>query len=160
MAIIKEWFCAEHGEFEASHPICPALGCDSSDVIQEHRTPPAIMSDTTKRTDAGLRKTADSYGLSNLRSAKEGESAKPNNQADGVLWGEQAQKFLGVPLTQAHVPVTYNVKNDKGEAQQWTDRGGMRTAANDIGITRSVLPPAERTFDAKDKQARERVTKR
>jgi hypothetical protein len=28
----KGWVCEQHGGFERSHPICPALGCDSHAV--------------------------------------------------------------------------------------------------------------------------------
>lgn len=153
MPIIHEWFCAQHGEFEGSHPICPHLGCDSAEVVKEHRTPPKLKSDTTKRTDAGLKRTAEMYGQSNFKSAREGESSKANSRADGMLWGDQAAQFIGKPLTQAHQEVAYTFKDKEGKAQQWVDRGGMRTVASEVGITQRVLPAAEVTIHEKDSKA-------
>lgn len=156
-SVIKEWFCGEHGSFEGSHPICPNLGCESREVIREFRTAPAFKSDGTKRTDAGLRKTVDDYRLGDLKSARPGESSKAHSRADGLLWGDDAQKFIGKPLTAAHVPAAFDVKDESGHKSRWVDPGGMRMVANEMGITQSVLPKAEITGHLKDKPAQ--VTK-
>ena len=42
VGVIKEWRCALHGPFEASHRICPAYGCLSESVEREFRTAPKI----------------------------------------------------------------------------------------------------------------------
>lgn len=157
--LIKEWSCAQHGPFEGSHPICPEMGCDSSDVKREIRTAPATKSDATKRFDDGIRKTAEMYGQSDFKSARAGESSKANSQASQVLWGDKASRFLGRPLQQAHVPQQFNIQDREGNARVWTDKGGMATAADDIGITRSVLPPAERMVASNEKEMRKSVTK-
>jgi hypothetical protein len=153
MSILKEWFCADHGEFECSHPICPTPGCESREVIREIRTAPGFKSDVTKRTDAGLRRTAQMYGQSNFRSAKEGESSKADNRANEMIWGlEAGAKVIGRPLTAAHVPTTYNFKDESGAPRQWTDRGALINLANEAGLTQRVLPiPAETISHMGDK---------
>jgi hypothetical protein len=127
MGIIHEWFCGDHGEFEGTHGICPAFGCDSHDVVKEHRTPVGIKSDSTKRFDAGIRETARSYGQSDFNSAKrEGDSSKANSQADQVLWGDEGARMLGKPLTQAAAPAQFQITNpETGKKETWTDRGGV-----------------------------------
>lgn len=155
--IIKEFFCADHGEFEGSHAICPHMGCDSHDVIREIRTAPKLRSASTSRTDADVRLTAQMYGQSDFKTAtREGDSSKAHNQSAGVLWGAEGEKLIGKPLTQAHVPQSFDVKTKDG-VKRWTDHGGMRTAANEIGITQKVLPNAEMRVPASDKEARRKI---
>lgn len=156
--MIKEWFCADHGVFEGSHPICPAMGCASSEVVREIRTAPAIKSDTTKRTDAGIRDLAQSYGQSDFKSAKDGESSKAASQADGVLWGSKAQEFIGRPLTQAHTPQKFLVKDGKGAQREWVDRGGIVTASNETKAIHNPLLTAQMRVAANEKEMRKKVT--
>lgn len=155
--ILKEWFCSEHGDFEGTHAVCPAMGCESAEVIRVFRTAPAFKSDTTKRTDAGLRKTAEGLGLSNLHSAKEGEHARPRGQGDELLWGDKASNFIGRPLTEAHQAQSFDIKTPEGQQGRWVDRGGIVELAN-AGITKNVLPvAAERTVSANDSKLRAQV---
>jgi hypothetical protein len=58
-----------------------------------------------------------------------------------------------------HQPQAFNIKDDKGKTTQWTDHGGMRTVANEVSPMKNVLPPAERTFPANDKELRKQVMK-
>jgi len=146
MAVIKEWECLEHGYFEASHPICPGTGCDSSMVNRVFLTPPRIRSQFMKEFDAGIRKSADGLNLTDFRSGKqEGDTAHGGNLASGVLWGNDAAKFLGGdPLTKVQ-PFEAKLK----DGTVWRDPGGMRQAAAS-GITKSVLPSAELTTTRED----------
>ena len=96
MAIELEWNCAAHGEFTrpagrgGKTPKCPK-GCSPSFVVQEIRTAPALRSGSTGRVDAHARALAGDFGLSDIPSAREGESvmgllrAKPTHQP---TWGE------------------------------------------------------------------------
>lgn len=155
MSVIKEWFCGEHGDFEASHPICPVIGCASKEVVREFRTAPKLRSATTTRTDAGLRRTAESYNI-DLRSAKEGESSKANTRANGLIWGlENAGKALGAhdPSALLHRPATYEIRDkDTGEVRKWADKyGGMQHAAELVGNTKLFDSRVEKTGSFKDK---------
>lgn len=156
MSVIKEWFCADHGDFEASHPICPAIGCSSKEVIREIRTAPKIGSASTKRTDAGLRRTAESYNI-DLRSAKEGESSKVQARGSEVIWGlDNAQARIGMPAeAMLHKPRTYEVKDkETGQMQKWVDKyGGMQHAAELVGNTKLFESRVTKTSHKQDKKA-------
>ena len=146
MAIIKEWLCVEHGPFEGSHPICPGNGCESDMVTRAFYTAPGIRSDFMKNLDAGIKKSADGLNLTDLRSAKAYEAAHGGSNPNGVLWGNDATKFLGKAPADAVQPFSYQFKDGK----VWNDTGGMRQAANEAGITKSVLPRAEITTTRAD----------
>lgn len=95
--MLNDYKCAKHGLFEASHPICDAIGCDSSSVEKVFLKAPAVKSDYTKRFDAGIKRSADMYQQSDFKSAREGELAKANNRASELKWGDSAAQFLGQP---------------------------------------------------------------
>jgi len=91
MAIIKEWRCKEHGEFESRFAVCPN-GCVSVDRI--HTRAPATVSRRTKNIDATLSGIASDYKLSDI-SNKNGSLAnsvdkyKPAAEADPAM-----QKYI------------------------------------------------------------------
>lgn len=74
MGIVKEYFCPGHGDFESDKPICPK-GCSVA-AEREFRTPPAYHNGKTARTDRMVREQVESFGLSNIRSSREGETAR------------------------------------------------------------------------------------
>jgi hypothetical protein len=150
MAVLKEWACIIHGPFESTHAICPGEGCDSSAVVREFRSAPAFKSDYTKRTDAGIRRSADMYRINNFRSAKEGEAAYGGDKAKAmgteIIWGTgpQFQKMMagaGQPLT---------VHDRGGAAHTLTENNAMREAAREAGITRRKLAQAGEVTGDKD----------
>lgn len=95
--MLNDYKCPRHGLFEASHPICGAMGCDSEGVEKVFLKAPGTKSDYTKRFDAGIKKSAAAYGQTNFLSAREGEVAKANNRASELKWGNDAASFLGQP---------------------------------------------------------------
>jgi len=138
MAVVKEWECAIHGVFASTHPICNGLGCDSSYVKQVFITPPNIGSASTKRFDAGIRKSSDMYKINNFKSAREGEvSFGGRDTASGlqVLWGDDVKRTFGTDTMglAAASPDTLGTNN------------GMKQAAETLGITSRTLPPAGET---------------
>jgi hypothetical protein len=143
MAVIKEWECLDHGFFESTHPICWALGCESQRVRRVFNTAPSIGSPELKRFHAGLKKSADMMGITNFRSAREGEAAY-GNSGKGLLWGDDVQKVLGVNMDQlraaAATPLTVTKKDG---SQERVEKSVMRELAAE-GMTKRVLPrPAE-----------------
>lgn len=66
MAVMKEWRCAVHGEFENSTGKCDACG-NKMFVKQEIRTAPAYQGRSTKFIDGQLREIATDHGLTDLR---------------------------------------------------------------------------------------------
>lgn len=93
--MLNDYECPRHGTFEASHAICPCMGCDSEGVKKVFLKAPKVKSDSTKRFDAGMRQSAEMYNQSDWKTAREGESAKANNRAAELLWGDDAVNKLG-----------------------------------------------------------------
>lgn len=154
MAIIHEWKCAVHGPFEGSHPICPEFGCDSESVVKEIRTPRGFKSDATKRTDAGVKRTAEVYRQSDIRSAHEGESSKAGNRSAELLWGDRGRDILQSAMSQ---PSSHTYRDAKG--RDHVVHSGMRMAAEEAGITKRPLPVAEVTQHQSDQQMRAQLKK-
>lgn len=156
MAVLKEFVCAGHGEFEGFEPVCPR-GCKGRFVRQEIRTPPSIRHVGTRNTDALTQQLANDFGLSNV-SSKDGESVMTNlrkidwrkhqGQAPSVWAGgvphaepgwsqreEKAKTFSpseigmqgGAPLRQTNGKVTVDI-----------ERGG-RTVAAPIPKVRAAI---------------------
>lgn len=161
MAVMKEWNCLEHGEFESTHAICPASGCESRAVKQEFRTPPTIRSGTMKRFDAGIRRSSDMMGGKNFRTAKAGEASfggdagKENGMQ--VLWGDESRKVLGQSFAQlsanAHKPLVVPKRDGSGNLVL-EKNNAMREAATEMGITRRRLPQAAEVRTDKESQGK------
>jgi hypothetical protein len=159
-SIIKEWQCATHGFFEATHPICPGNNCDSDHVERAFITPVGISKGKYAAFDRGLRESAERMGIRNFKTVRGeevsfGGRAAQENATLGteVLWGDQVGKKMGRPMEQQiaqaatplHLPPDTKVNP---RDPHLTHNSGMRNLANDPsapGILRSpqVLPPAE-----------------
>jgi hypothetical protein len=149
--VIKEWECQRHGCFESTHPICPEIGCESEAIKRVFLTPPLVSDGTLKRFNAGIKKSVDMMGLGNLRSARAGEAAY-GNSGNGMLWGDDVKKVLGVDmaaLTQAAakpMKVTY-----RDGHEETLNKSVMRELGAE-GMTKRVLPrPAETTGSVADR---------
>ena len=155
MAVIKEWKCAAHGDFEGSHPICPELGCDSASVERAFRTPVSVSQGKYKRFDGGLRQTADRMNIANWKTAREGESSFAGRAPIGqeLLWGKDIEKTMGRPMAQqiaaAQAPLKLPGK-DVAKDPYLTMNNGMRAVANEVGLTQGRLPKAEITRPMRD----------
>lgn len=103
--VLRTWLCQNSDcgvEFEAGepNPPCPDCGC-----IRVQWVPGGghMLSASTRSADATLRRVASRYGLTNLRSARAGESAHPGRPAAKELRGTPPVALgmgLGVKLTE------------------------------------------------------------
>lgn len=134
--MLNDYSCPRHGVFEGSHPICPAMGCNSEGVSKVFLKAPGIRSDYTRRFDEGMKRNAEVYKQTDWKSAEEGENAKANNRADELLWGERANAMLG------------------GNAVQLAAKSNNRPAAA-LGLVSGMSPltQAERTGMKKEDDA-------
>jgi hypothetical protein len=158
MSVLKEWRCIEHGEFESSHPICPASGCESKGVAREFRTAPTIGSSFRKRFDAGIRRTSEMMGGANFRTARAGDTAFGGDvgreKGLNLLWGNESQRVLGrsfAELTQiAARPL--DIKKRDGSVERFERNNAMRETVTSMPtLTRSRLPkPGELTKAKQD----------
>lgn len=147
--IIKEFKCPKHGFFEASHPICHQMGCDSEGVERAFLTPPGYKSDKTKFADNSLDRIAKSYGLSDL-SNPDGAAAKRHE--DQVIWGKQGVANYDGMLQQASQPTVIERNGQTFVAES----SGMKAAAPIV--QRRQLPPAQVRVLKSDSEDRARVT--
>lgn len=90
MAVLKEYRCAAHGEFEATKPKCPH-GCSPRFVSQEIRTAPAMKGNSTRNMDAIQQDLATSYRMSDIRNSANGDSVMTTlrkNPQTAPSWGD------------------------------------------------------------------------
>jgi hypothetical protein len=146
MATLKEWKCAEHGEFESTHPICPASLCASEKVTQEFRTPFTIGTRMVRAHEKGLRRSMDAMGISNLRTAREGEVSKPRYESPNgyeLLGHTELAKKTGASFT----ALMDSAARPLGDMKP-NQNSGMRQAATEAritGITERAIPPSSST---------------
>lgn len=150
MSVWKEWECPLHGYFEGTHPLCPEIGC-VADCKQVFLTPPTISDGTLKRFNEGLKKSSDSYGINNFRSARAGETAYGSG-GKGMLWGDEVKRVLGVDMaalvSSAAKPLDVTLADGRHER---VEKSVMRELGGE-GITQRVLPrPAETTAHVQDR---------
>jgi len=74
MPPVKEWKCEAHGFFESDQAVCPH-GCTT--ISRVFLTPVSIQSDGTKRNDETLKNLASDFGMSDIKSVREGEAQPP-----------------------------------------------------------------------------------
>lgn len=106
MAVLHDYKCKEHGYFEAWEAVCPQ-GC-TEDVMLVFLQAPSLMSESTKKNDQTIKNLASDFGMTNLRSTKEGENqsgyftrnnkskdidvesqsiSRESNPRDAAIWG-------------------------------------------------------------------------
>ncbi len=140
--VLKEWRCKNHGVFDSSHPICPALGCRSKEVERVFLTPPGIRSEFVKRHENGIQKLAAAYGQTDFKTAKAGDASIKHPVGSELLWGSDVKKHLGMDMGQLTAQTAQPFTVTKGDGTKETVPHGMRLAATELGITQRVLPPA------------------
>ena len=110
MAVTHDYHCSVHGYFESREPTCPMKAC-KGEVMLVFLQPPAIGSATTKNIDATTKNLALDFGMTDIKSVREGEAqtgyltrnnkTKPeptleeSHPRNAAIWGgEQATGFL------------------------------------------------------------------
>lgn len=112
MPVLHDYFCSEHGIFEAWEPKCPMKIC-KGEISRVFLKPVGMKSDKTKATDKNLKGLAKEFDMTDIKTTKEGEHqsgylkrknklsdkkfqeateamAAQNNQprpGDSVIWG-------------------------------------------------------------------------
>ena len=141
--VIKEWRCLAHGHFEAVEPaVCPKGGCTTVERI--FLTAPSIKNDNTKRADANLRQIALDFGLSDMRSAREGETTriKTKQQREAEALQEKLRHRFAVMPGKGG---TYNVETK--QVVGGSSAGGALAALATHGAPPSdVMAQAKETF--------------
>ena len=93
--ILRDYKCQEHGFFEGFEPTCPE-GCTDELVLQVFLKSPGFVSDKSKAADSHLRNLASEFGMSDIKSTREGENQsgylKRNNKFSEKEYAE-AEKY-------------------------------------------------------------------
>lgn len=86
MGVLHDYKCEKHGFFESREAVCPE-GCKK--VMRVYLRAPAVMSKRTKNADKTLKNLANDFGMTNMRSTREGESQqgyfKRNNKTPDTV---------------------------------------------------------------------------
>jgi len=72
MAILRDYYCTNHGIFEAWEPDCPMKLC-KGDISVVHLKPVGTRSPKTSATDKNLKQLAIEYDMTDIKSTKAGE---------------------------------------------------------------------------------------
>ena len=75
MAVLHDYFCSEHGIFEAWEAKCPMKIC-KGEISKVFLQPVGIKSERTKNTDKTVNQLAMDFQMTDIKSTREG-----NNQA-------------------------------------------------------------------------------
>ena len=105
MAILRDYHCQTHGYFESFEAKCPMKNC-GEEVAIVHLQPVGMRSDKTKHNDKTLKQLAMDFDMTDIKSAREGESQSgylkrknkkvkdepppPPKSNNGVIWGNSA----------------------------------------------------------------------
>jgi hypothetical protein len=84
MAVLHDYKCLAHGYFEAWEARCPK-GCDGEAIVKVFLQAVGTRSDSTRHADTTLKGLASEYGMSDIKSVREGE-AQPGR------FGQQQQQ--------------------------------------------------------------------
>lgn len=107
--ILRDYKCETHGFFENWVPVCPA-GCEE-DIKQVYLRAPSIGSARTKGIDKTLTGLAKDFGMTDIKSSREGDyqagfynrnNSKPEPEApkeprsgDQAIWGGDNRFNMG-----------------------------------------------------------------
>ena len=91
MAILRDYYCESHGVFEAWEPECPMKHCKATISII-HLKPVGMKSAKTAKTDKTLEGLAKDFGMTDIKSTREGEHQtgylKRNNKLSDKEYAE------------------------------------------------------------------------
>ena len=95
MAVVNDYKCPKHGYFEARKSQCPMKDCHEQ-VMVVFLQAPSLMGAKTKAADKNLKQLAMEFGMSNIKSTREGEHqenflTKKNKFTEKEY--EQAEKY-------------------------------------------------------------------
>ena len=118
MAVLHDYYCQNHGIFEAWEAKCPMKGC-KGEISKVFLQPVGLKSDKTKKTDKTLQNLALDFGMSDIQSTREGEHQENYLQKVNVAKAEdyrQAQHEEQIETQEAR----------PGDAAIWGGAGGMQ----------------------------------
>lgn len=117
MAALKDYKCEKHGYFESRKAECPMKGCDAT-VHVVFLQAPGVKSDRTKNTDKTLRGLAKDFGMTNIKSTREGEHQTGYLSRNNIMTEKDR-------AAEAEAAALKNREARPGDAAIWGGAGGM-----------------------------------
>lgn len=103
MAVLHDYFCSEHGIFEAWEAKCPMKIC-KGEISKVFLQPVGLKSDKTKATDRNLEGLAQDFKMTDIKSTREGEHQtgylKRNNQLTDKQFEEAGEAMQAMAQQQ------------------------------------------------------------
>ena len=110
MAVLKDYKCEKHGYFESFEAKCPMKNCEE-EVFVVFLQAPGLISDSTKSNDKNIKQLAIDFGMTDVKSTREGENqagyltrnnttptAPEQRPGSGVIWGGAGSMNLQAAL--------------------------------------------------------------
>jgi len=117
MAILRDYCCENHGMFESWEPECPMKFCKGTISIV-HLKPVSMKSDKTKATDTRVKNLALDFGMTDVKSTKEGEHQSGYLKRNNKLSDKQFDEATKAMEEQ-------NKKARPGDAAIWGGGGNI-----------------------------------
>ena len=119
MGILRDYKCDVHGYFESMSetPCCPINSCQS-EVYVVFLQAPGLMSDTTKKNDRTVKQLAQDFGMTNVKSTREGENQAGYFTRNNKTSAKEIQKEREAVAEQRREP-------RPGDAALWGNKAGM-----------------------------------
>lgn len=134
MPVLHDYFCESHGIFESFEAKCPMKNC-KAELSKVFLKPVGLKSDKTKSTDKNLKNLALDFGMTDIKSTREGEHQtgylKRNNQLSDKEYAE------------ATAAMQHQEKQSRpGDAVMWGGAGGINMKSVMGGKYRPVADEA------------------
>ena len=114
MAVLHDYFCSEHGIFEAWEAKCPMKIC-KGDISKVFLQPVSLKSDSTKKADKTLDGLAKDFNMTDIKSTREGEAQTGYHTRNNVMSEKDRQEALEAAANQPR----------PGDAAIWGGAGGI-----------------------------------
>ena len=114
MAVLHDYFCSEHGIFEAWEAKCPMKIC-KGEISKVFLQPVGIKSERTKNTDKTVNQLAMDFQMTDIKSTREGD-----NQA-----GFFTRNNTTSPAELAKQEAEVKREPRMGDAAIWGGQGGL-----------------------------------
>lgn len=139
MSVLKDYHCENHGIFEAWEPKCPMKHCNG-ELSVVFLKPVGTRSAKTKHTDKTVKQLAMDYGMTDIKSTREGEHQtgylKRNNQLSDKEF-DQATDAMNAQKKEAR-PGDAAIWGGGGSISMKSVLGGQFKPVRDEAV--SILP--------------------
>jgi len=135
MAILRDYCCENHGMFESWEPECPMKFCKGTISIV-HLKPVSMKSDKTKATDTRVKNLALDFGMTDVKSTKEGEHQSGYLKRNNKLTDKQ---YAEATAASEHFESQKQKEGRAGDSAIWGNGGNISMKSVLGGQFKSVM---------------------